>query len=193
MLDMEVPKSLAHLPTLTVSEDLARTRFRAGCSMTRCSGRCCRSGAWVDPVERDRILRHAETVQACMDAGQMRDPSRWFEGGRQDPDFPSGRAVGTAVNGAACVFLDAAGRCAVHAAEARVAPGTGTLKPFFCRAFPVTIESGVLGIDEEHGRGEHACCGSDPDGPLSVFDVCADELAFVLGPEAVAELKRSIP
>jgi hypothetical protein len=180
-----IPTHLRHLPTLRVSPSLLQERFAADCDTRRCIGRCCRSGVWLDPEDRDRVLAHADRVRAAMDPDQPRDVRRWFS--RRviaDPDFPSGRAVHTRVRGGRCVFLNGAGRCVLQTAS----PEGVALKPFFCTAFPVTIVDGVLTLDDKDFRAGQPCCDSTEGGPLTVFETCAMELKHVLGADGVAQL-----
>jgi Fe-S-cluster containining protein len=179
---------LKYIPELKVSDELAKLRFCGGCSMRNCRAECCSGGAAVDLVERDRILEHADLVRAHMDGDQQHASERWFEAPSEDIDFPSGRAATTRTHGDHCVFLNAAGLCVLQAAEAAMGRGS-TLKPFYCRAFPIYIDRGVLSFDDNLGL-EPPCCGPVADGTLSIFDVCAFELEHVLGPEGAAELRE---
>jgi Fe-S-cluster containining protein len=179
---------LKHVPELRLSDQLLKLRFGAGCLMSNCRAECCSGGASVDMVERDRIVQHAELVRTHMDANQEHDVERWFEDRSEDVDFPSGIATGTCTYEDRCVFLNGAGRCVLQAAEGALPDGT-TLKPFYCRAFPICIDHGVLCYDDQLGL-EPPCCGPVADGSLTVFDVCAFELEHVLGPEGAAELRE---
>ena len=181
-----IPTRLPHLPALRVAPSLLEERFAAGCDTRRCVGRCCRSGVWLDPHERDRVIAHADRVRAAMDPDQPRDMRRWFSRRTvSDSDFPSGRAVHTRVRHGRCVFLNGAGRCVLQAAS----PDGVPLKPFFCTAFPVTIVEGVLTLDDKDFRAGQPCCDSTEGGPLTVFDTCAMELTHVVGAEGVARLR----
>jgi uncharacterized protein DUF3109 len=163
-------------------------RFAAGCDTALCNGRCCRTGVWLDPEERDRVLAHAGLVRQQMDPGQPRDPRHWFS--RRvvaDPDFPSGRAVHTRVRGGRCVFLDRAARCVLQKASG---PGR-ELKPYFCTAFPLTIDRGRVTLDDAPFRAGQPCCDTTAGGPETVFEACAAELRHVLGQAGVARLRRA--
>jgi len=178
------------LSELRVAPSLLEERFAADCHTRRCVGRCCRSGVWLDPEDRDRVLAHADLVRAAMDPGQPRNPRQWFSTRTTvDPDFPSGRAVHTRVRNGRCVFLNGGGRCVLQKAssEAKLAV---PLKLFFCTAFPVTIDDGVLTLDDKDFRAGQPCCDSTEGGPLSVFDVCGMELRHVLGGAGVSVLRR---
>lgn len=176
--------AIRHIPDLKVDPEVLTARFPRDCSMKGCTGRCCETGIWADSAEHDAILKHAALIQTHMDPSQERSPERWFDAEPWDhPDFPSGRAIGTAVANGGCVFLAADGRCVLQkASDAR----TGNLKPFFCFAFPLTISDGTLCLDEAR---DAACCTPAPNGSLSVFELCAEELEYVLGANGVNELR----
>jgi hypothetical protein len=63
------------------------------------------------------------------------------------------------------------------------------LKPFFCFAFPITIESGVLTVDDPEFTNRSECCSVDSNGSKPVFEICAEELEFVLGESGFGELQ----
>jgi Fe-S-cluster containining protein len=174
-----------------VNPNLFETRFVAGCDTRRCNAVCCEEGTTVDVIERDRILAHAEMVKQWMSPGQDKDTAHWFEDREaEDRDFVSGRAAYTMANDHGCVFLDADRRCVLQ--RASEASGVGvSLKPFFCSAFPVVIDKNVLGYDPLLSLAEAPqCCAHDPAGPLTMFDVCATELEYVVGAAGVEELRR---
>lgn len=175
---------LPHLGPLRLNDNLRTTRFDGACNTSRCTGTCCRRGVRADLLERERILAQAQVVIRHMEPGQQHDPRLWFETTTvRDGDYPSGVCVGTELFNGACVFLDSAGRCVLQkASDAH----TGMLKPFFCFAFPITLDRGELLLD----RGsDPACCIGTADGHRNVFDACAVELVHVLGEAGTAELK----
>jgi hypothetical protein len=176
---------LVHLKDLTLNKNLFRGRFPKACATTRCKGDCCKTGVWVDFLERDRILANADLIRSHMEAGQEQNPDLWFDPEiTAHPDFPSGQAAGTQVYNDGCVFLTSAGRCVLQTAGQNHSVG---LKPFYCFAFPVTIEEGELMIDEGF-NGD--CCTLTADGELEAIEVCAGELGFVLGEEGLKELRQ---
>lgn len=181
---------LKHFDVLEVSDLVLRRRYARGCSMSNCRGRCCGSGVDVDLTERDRILSSADTIQSLMDTEQEKDSSKWFGDTFEDPDFPSGCAISTRLYGGTCVFLDSKGLCVLHKAELRGRPEIGELKPFFCRAYPLCIEDGVLTLDDKPCPTEMACCGAVESGSLTIFDICEYELEYVLGADGLAELRH---
>lgn len=181
---------LVHIGAMPVDECVLESRFSANCEMSLCRGQCCRLGVDVDLLERDRILTNHRLIVSQMDAGQITDASQWFGEEFDDPDFPSTKAVSTELANGACVFLNPEGLCVLHRAESQAPSTAGTLKPFFCRAYPLCLNFGVLTLDHQQSPGETACCGPVTDGPLTIFDVCDFELEFVLGKDGSSELRR---
>src|SRR5262249_1877467 len=135
-----------------VSEKIIVRRYQSGCSMMNCSGKCCHLGADVDLRERDRILGFADVIKSLMDETQNHDSAQWFGDEFSDSDFPTARAVTTRLEATGCVFLNSLERCVLHTAEEKL-PGRETLKPFFCRAYPLCIEEGSLTVDDHQVRG----------------------------------------
>jgi hypothetical protein len=88
------------------------------------------------------------------------------------------------------VFLNAEGRCVLQKASigARLAV---SLKPYFCTAFPVTIDRGVVTLDDKDFRAGQPCCDTTERGPLTVLDTCVMELRHVLGAPGVSALRRA--
>ncbi len=182
---------LSHLPELKVDGNLFESRFARGCATFNCNASCCQTGVWVDVEERNLILSKSDIVQRHMGPGQDKNPSRWFEKREfVDKDFPSGRSVGTRVRNHHCVFLDSHGRCVLQKATIAEAEGKFDLKPFVCSAYPIAIEDGALTIDDEEVTARPQCCSVVPGGKLNVFDVCREELNYVLGAEGVQELRH---
>jgi len=182
---------LSHLPGLEVNGSILDTRYAPGSSPGHCVGTCCVSGVKVDVAERDQILAHADLIRRAMDPGQEHDVNAWFEDAEvPDPDFPSGRCVGTAVRDDGCVFLDAARRCVLQTVSIAAARPGFNLKPFFCSAFPVTIANGALWIDEMCLDAPEGCCRPTRGGALDVLDVCEVELRHTLGADGLEELRK---
>ena len=181
---------LDHLPELKIDHEVLRVRYAQGCSMSQCSGFCCRNGVLADSEERDKIVQYADRVRGHMDESQEHDPALWFGEQITDADFVSGHAVSTQVHRGTCVFLDRDARCVLQKVETEDGADIGALKPFFCRAYPVSIENAVLIVDGEHCPDETQCCGPVAGGNLSLFDICAFELEFMLGAQGLAELRE---
>jgi len=148
----------------------------------------------LDVEERDNILRHADLVHRHMEPSQVHDPGRWFDSEEDvDRDYPSGRGVGTQTTERGCIFLKSDGRCVLQAAAEEEGLPKDALKPFFCFAFPVTIDSGVLIIDDPDLASRPECCSTVHGGSQSVLEVCAWEFEFVLGSEGIKALHALAP
>jgi hypothetical protein len=181
---------LSHIATLKVDHSILEGTFAAGCSMINCNATCCRQGVMIDPAERENILAHTELVQQHMEPHMDKDPVGWFDAEEEiDLDFPSGRAVGTQTRDYGCVFLDSKGWCVLQRAAVAEGMSKFALKPFFCFAFPITVENGVVMVDDPEFTDRPECCSAVPDGALKVIEVCEEELVHVLGKEGFKELK----
>lgn len=178
---------MPHLPPLRIRDNILRGRFAADCATIRCRGNCCRGGVSVDLAERDAILANSTSVQRFMEPQAEHDPAKWFNAeSHEDGDFPSGRFVRTALHNGACVFLDSQGLCVLQKSSE---PQQTTLKPFYCRAFPITVEHGELAVDKGF---DPNCCTLADDGVRDVFEVCPAELECVLGTKGFEELRDLI-
>ena len=181
---------LSYRGPLKIDPVVFEAKFVNGCSMSNCNAACCQDGVMVDLKERDTILQHADLIKQHMEPNQERDVSKWFDpNDEEDEDFPSGRAIGTQSNERGCIFLMKDGRCVLQFVAAEEGISKHTLKPFYCFAFPVTIESGVLTIDDPDFTDRPECCSMIPGGSRSVLEVCAEEFEFVLGKEGMDELR----
>lgn len=156
-----------------------------------CGGYCCHHGVYISLPERDRILEHAERVQAAMDATQTPDIDEWFEDEiHKDEDFEGGLCIGTAVYKDKCAFLDGDGLCVLQKLEPELDLADGErLKPFYCRLFPVTTWFGRLEFDDLC-NGVRPCCTMAPSGTTPAVDAYAYELEEALGAGGLAELRR---
>lgn len=180
---------LSHIPELKIDPVLFDATFASGCSVYSCNAACCRQGVMVDITERDNIFSHAEIIQRRMETHQEKNAAAWFDSEvEHDPDFSSGLCVGTQTREYGCVFLKSGGRCVLQTLAEEEGMPEVALKPFFCFAFPVTIQSGVLTLEDPELANQPQCCSLVLGGELTVFDVCADELKFVLGSGGLQEL-----
>lgn len=185
---------LTHIPVLKVDPAIFEAAFVHGCSMQNCDASCCQGGVMLDVEERENILRNADLVRRHMEPDQVHDPGQWFDSDEDiDGDYPSGRGVGTQTTERGCVFLKRGGRCVLQTAAEEEGLPKDALKPFFCFAFPVTIDSGVLMIDDPDFTNRPECCTMIPGGSQSVLDVCSWEFEFVLGSEGVRALRALAP
>jgi len=180
---------LGFIPRLTVRDDFLSSGFASGCSMTNCNAVCCRYGVFVDVRERDNILAHEAIIRRYLEPHQEQNIDEWFDKNEfADADFPSGRAVGTQARSYGCVFLNSSGKCSLQITAVAEGMDRFALKPFYCVAYPVVIEEGVLMLDNEQGIDRKECCTAVAVHDRSLFDVCGEELEFVLGKEGLDEL-----
>ncbi len=182
--------NLTHLPVLKIDPVVFEAKFTHGCSMQNCNASCCQGGVMLDVKERDNILRHVDLIRAHMEPDQVHDPGVWFDNEEEvDSDYPSGRGVGTQTTDRGCVFLKKDGRCVLQTAAMEEGLPKQALKPFFCFAFPVTIDAGVLTIDDPDFTNRPECCSMIPGGTTSVLEICREEFEFVLGSEGAKALR----
>lgn len=188
-----VQHRLPQFRELNVDENIVRRSFRTGCSVANCDATCCQGGVYLDSAERDTILAHADLIRQYMESHQEHDPNRWFEEEiHDDSDFPSGKAAGTRELDYGCVFLDSKGRCVLQVAAMQKGMAKFVLKPFFCVAFPLTIEHGTLMIDDPEFTDRPACCSRVENGQMTAIEVCAEELEFMLGVDGFRELRDKV-
>jgi hypothetical protein len=192
MADIVLRKhKLHHIKELKVDPELLSARFHEDCAMHRCNGRCCHGGVLADVKEKERILAHAELIQKYLEPQQEQNVELWFDQTVEDDrDFISGKCDGTALGKHGCVFLDSKGLCALQKTAMAEGMHKFYLKPFFCVAYPVTIDDWVLTVHEPEYANRPECCGSAGTGSQTIFDICTEELEFMLGTEGLEELKN---
>jgi len=180
---------LKHIPELRVDPEVFTQRFSPSTSMCNCNGKCCQDGVLLDVEEKKRILAHTELIQRYLEPQQEHDPAKWFDGLEEtDQDFLSGRCDGTAVKGHGCVFLDSRGLCTLQKVAMAEGMDKFALKPFYCVAFPLTIDEQVLTTYESEFTNRRQCCSISEQGSLTIFDVCKEELEYILGAEGLQEM-----
>ncbi len=164
--------------------------FSRGCGPYQCETTCCSSGVYLDPNDRDVIMDHKEDVKLQMDETQTTNDSVWFDNKQEeDVDFPSGFAVSTEVFNDKCVFLRKDGRCSVQLVSADKYSDPWKIKPFYCVAFPIALDHGVLTYDD-YQDGKTKCCSIVVDTDVTLVDSCKAELEYVLGKDGYSELKN---
>jgi len=172
----------------TIDPVLFEKGFSRGCGPYQCQTTCCSSGVYLDPSERDVILQHTDEIKLKMDETQTTNESVWFDNIRvDDKDFPAGYAVGTEVYNDKCVFLGKDGRCSVQLVSAEKYNDPWKIKPFYCIAFPIVLDTGVLTFDD-YQQDKAGCCSIVSDTDSTLVDSCKAELEFVLGKEGYEEL-----
>jgi hypothetical protein len=170
------------------------------CDISKCGGGCCHSGVYADMGEHDRILEHATEIASAMDDTQDTDTETWFDGEIiEDPDFPSGKAIGTDVHDRdggisgfteGCVFLDKRHFCSIQVAAVNAGLHRWAWKPDFCILFPVTVVNGILTYDDGHSEDLHYCGPKGAGNYVhSVFEAMQEELQHFLGPDEFHKLR----
>ena len=182
---------LAHIAEIIVDTNILDSGFSRGCSMNNCNGRCCRDGVLLDVKDKEKILAYAPMIQKAMEPQQEKNPSKWFdERIEPDTDFPSGRCDGTAVAAGGCVFLNSKGLCTLQAVSMENGMGKDALKPFYCFAYPLTLEEGVLTVYDPEFSERPECCMAVYHGEQSILDICREELEFILGLDGMKEFEE---
>jgi hypothetical protein len=169
----------------SVDRTIFRRRYFTHClSCTFCHDWCCSFGVDVDRYHVDRILAHADALEAYL--GIPRE--QWFTGEIEpDADVPGGETWRTRVVDGACVFLNRQGRgCRLHTFCLERGIEHRELKSVVDLLFPLTFEAGVLCPADEVLDDELVCVGSGP----TLYQGVKDELAYCFGPELIAELDR---
>jgi hypothetical protein len=174
----------------TISPALFTKGYSLGGGPCSCSSTCCEGGVYVDVRERENILAHRELIRRHMDETQSQDDRTWFEiDEHDDPDYLSGRCVGTAVINEKCAFLDRYGRCSIQVATTEEGPGRWALKPFYCILYPIEITNNVVNVDPML-QDEQSCCTVGAPFDIPVFEACNDELEHVLGKDGLHALRE---
>jgi hypothetical protein len=182
---------LEHIPELQIDPEILTQRFSPHSSMCNCNGTCCAEGVLLDVKEKEMILAHADLIKKYLEPQQEKDTTKWFDNNiENDADFPSGKCDGTAVHGNSCVFLCSKGLCALQKTAMAEGMDKFALKPFYCVAFPITINEHVLTTYEPEFTNRRQCCSIVTDGPLTVLDVCREEFEYILGAEGLSEIKK---
>lgn len=144
---------------------------------------CCQYGCDVDLGERDAILGRADDIRALLRPEVKQLP--WFDTEiEEDPDYPSGKVVRTAVHEDGCLFLahDRRG-CAIHRASLERGWDFRGVKPAICRLFPLSYEEDTICIADEWV--EYSC--AHVDGP-TLYRITRDALADIFDPALVAAM-----
>jgi hypothetical protein len=172
---------------LTLSGELFRATRLRRCRLAECHAACCLHGVWLDPLEKDDILRHAGRIIPHM-PGDRRDPAGWFGAEREpDPFYPSGYVVPAAVvpnpahyGGTECVFLRPDWLCSLQTASAAAGFHPWRWKPFHCIIHPITIESGIFTLaPDEELRTEPGSCFREGSADTKMSDSLAEEIGFL--------------
>jgi Fe-S-cluster containining protein len=174
----------------TIAPELFTMGYEEGGGPCRCSSICCEGGVYADVTERDRILAHRDMVARHMDSTQSRDAALWFDDAEEaDPDFRSGRRIGTSVINDRCVFQNSQGLCTLQVAAAAEGMHRWAIKPLYCILYPIEVSDGTIGFDPML-QDEQACCTITSRYQVPVFEACRDELVVLLGEDGFEALRQ---
>lgn len=163
-----------------VDPGIYRRHFFTQClACTFCHDWCCQFGVDVDRYHLDRIMAHADAIEAYV--GVPRD--RWFtDEVEADAESPGGECWRTAVVDGACVFLNRRGRgCLLHSFCLEQGLDHHELKSLVDGLFPLTFENGVLCPADEAASGELVCLDTGP----TLYRGMREELRYYFGDELV--------
>lgn len=158
------------------------TYFAACMDCSFCYDTCCQYGATVEPRTVERVLAHADDLEAYLAIPR----GQWFDGRyRPSDDYPGGRYTRTRVREGSCAFLNRHGRgCLLHRFALERGLDVHDLKPMACNLFPVLPENGLLAVPDEIRDGSLTCLGPGP----TLYRSARADLEHYFGPELVAEL-----
>jgi hypothetical protein len=170
-----------HIKQYTVSPELFTLGFAKAGGPYTCNSKCCKGGAYVDPTERDRVLAHADLIQAVLDDSQSQNPDDWFETEiKVDTDYPSGTCVGTGMRNDRCGLQDKRGYCSIQVAATQAGMHKWALKPLYCVLFPVEVISNVIRYDRRF-HDVFTSCTALPKFDVPLFESCREEIVHLVG------------
>ncbi len=171
-----------------IDEILFEKGFSKSCSPVNCETSCCKSGVYLDPTDKEKIMPYISEIKNYMDETQSKDENLWFDETKEvDSDFPSGYSISTRVINDKCALLRNDGKCSLQVFGKESGLGSWAIKPHFCIAFPITVENGILTFDD-YRQGETKCCSIINDKNESLVKSCNKELIFVLGEDGYKDL-----
>ncbi len=171
-----------------ISDELFTKGMRDGQGPCACTASCCAGGVFADVAERERIIAHREMIRKYMDETQPQDVNLWFEGNEHDdPDYPSGRCVGTREFNNKCAFLDKLGRCILQVAATEERMHRWALKPLFCVLYPVEVTDRTVRFDDLL-QGDEECCSVSENFQIPLFQVCKEEVIHLLGSDGFEQM-----
>lgn len=186
---MTEDENLMELNGYWLSRELFETGYPAGAGPCNCTAACCSTGVLVDLLERDRILAHSDIVKKAMDNTQTTDEWEWFEDMEvEDSDYPSGKAIPTAIVGDKCAFLTRRGRCSLQLAAVAAGMDKWALKPLYCVLYPIVVQNKVV-IFDDLLQEDQPCCSIGTSYETPLFEACREELTHLLGAEGYGRLE----
>jgi Fe-S-cluster containining protein len=186
-----------------VDGDIFKFTFAADCIQHQCRCRaendrrrddaCCQYGADVLVPEKIAILRRASEIASVLKTDRQ-DASRWFDDSdpELDPDAPGGIVLRTATadrdsETSGCVFLEHTGErgCGLHRAALVNGFDPAEIKPSACRLYPLSWNTGWLGLSPDFNS--YSC--ADDGGP-TVYRLMRQVVGELFDLALVQELDR---
>lgn len=162
------------------------------CCLNECRAACCLYGVWVDILEVQKIIEHADLIRPFMREG-YNDPDTWFDDQEDEDEFlPGGRVRHTTVlddkhhyGETSCIFLRPDFKCALQVAADANHLQAWTFKPFYCVLHPLDLDDeGRITLDETRLLlEEHGSCLRPDKIVHPLAEVFEPELAYLLGKE----------
>ncbi len=182
-------------PRMLRSEPMQR------CKLGECRAACCLYGVWIDELEAEDILKHAELIKPFLTCA-VEDASQWFDGRTDtDPFTRSGKVIHSLViedekhyGGSACVFLRQDHKCALQVAAEKHKLHPWRFKPFYCILHPLDLdENGRITLDEtETLLDEPASCLRPARAPIPLLETFEPELSYLLGENQYRQMREMI-
>jgi hypothetical protein len=182
-------------PRMLESEPMIR------CKLHECRAACCVFGVWTDQREMEDILAHAAMIAPFMPPG-TENPADWFASYQDNDEFsPSKLVVHTAVEtqpehygGTACIFLRSDHKCALQVAAVENGLHRWRFKPYYCLLHPLDVDDdGRITVDETSLLvSEEGSCLRPSDKPIPLIETFEEELRYLLGDKAYAELQKRV-
>jgi hypothetical protein len=155
-----------------------------------CTGSCCSSGVFADVLEKEKILSFKEKIINEMDETQTKDFDEWFESEiLEDPDFNSGKCVGTQIYNDKCVFLRKDKLCVLQTLSVKLGYHKWFLKPFYCILFPLVTTEDTVTFDD-YREGVEECCTPIMDYDVPLFEACKEEICYLFGEDGYKYLQK---
>lgn len=186
-----------NIKNLKIDEIIFTQGFVPYCNINICKGECCDLGVYLDVNFVEKILNHYNDIINVMHDAQIKDTKLWFENEIvDDPDFPSGQAIGTSLyitpdGKEQCVFKDLNNFCSLQIAAESIGIHKWDLKPTFCILYPLTIVNSVLTYDNEHSSTLSYCGYTKTENfTQTVYDAMKKEIAYIFGEDAINFLNQ---